>query len=205
MCTALLRQIVGGSYKESNIALCEFVVDVLYKQRAWVLKHPDLVPAVVYVCLRLAADHYGARASASPISARITELMTREATLAALLLRDQYASCRILGRELLRALADTARIPIISALWQDMLTTPQAFGPLFKVYTLPWCKSGMERERGTRESDSLTMAFPNLSLEGHRRSSAAALLQAPDSHAANPRNGGAPAFHNEQRAMLLSL
>ncbi|XP_075922994.1 integrator complex subunit 3 isoform X3 [Petromyzon marinus] len=119
----LLKQIAGGDTSPKNIWLAETVLDLLTDYREWVLKNSLLVSMTVYTFLRIIVDHNGSPA--------LTTLRQKEVDFCITLLRERFADCTMIGRDLVRLLQNVARIPEIEKLWRDMLHNPQSLSPQF--------------------------------------------------------------------------
>lgn len=122
LCQALLRQISGGDNSPSNIWLAENVLGLLNNNRAWLEKNPVLLATGVYTFLRLLEDH-----EALPFKT----LRQMEIEFCSSLLRERFADCVPIGRDLVRLLQNVARIPEFGALWKDILHRPQSLCPQF--------------------------------------------------------------------------
>ncbi|KAL9987150.1 hypothetical protein ACROYT_G001407 [Oculina patagonica] len=122
LCQALLRQISGGDNSPSNVWLAENVLGLLNSNRAWLEKNPMLLATAVYTFIRLLEDH-----EAPPFK----NLRQMEIEFCSSLLRERFADCIPIGRDLVRLLQNVSRIPEFSALWKDILHKPQSLCPQF--------------------------------------------------------------------------
>ncbi|CAG0882381.1 unnamed protein product [Cyprideis torosa] len=120
-CNNLLRQIIGGDTSPKNITFCTGMIDLLTSCRLYVDKIRSLVPMVVYTFLRLMEDH-----------GDHPQLQTREAELVTSLIREHMMDCLQIGRDLVRLMHQVARLPLITELWKDILTSPQSLHPSFQ-------------------------------------------------------------------------
>ena len=114
----LLRWCGGGSRR--SMWLAEQLVVVVEEHRSWVTEHPELVAGVVYCLLRQVEEH-AARDTKQEVEGLARELASREAVLAVALVREAPRAAATLGRELVRALQQVARVPEVLQLWQDVL------------------------------------------------------------------------------------
>ncbi|RZF35821.1 hypothetical protein LSTR_LSTR006279, partial [Laodelphax striatellus] len=85
-------------------------------------KYPLLLASVVYTFLRLTEDHGGTA---------LVALRQKEVVFTTTLLRDKFADCLVIGRDLVRLLQNVARIPEYERLWHDMLHNPKTLAPNF--------------------------------------------------------------------------
>lgn len=122
LCQALLRQISGGDNSPSNVWLAENVLGLLNTNRAWLEKNPILLATAVYTYLRLLEDH-----EAAPFK----NLRQMEIEFCSSLLKERFADCIPIGRDLVRLLQNVARIPEFNALWKDIVHKPQSLCPQF--------------------------------------------------------------------------
>ncbi|XP_076443477.1 integrator complex subunit 3-like [Babylonia areolata] len=121
----LLRQVVGGDLSSRNIWLAESMLDMFLENRSWLEKSfspRELVPSVVYTYLRLIIDHKDSAYSV---------LRQREVELCITLLREKWADCMVIGRDLVRLLQLVARIPEFEKLWRDIFLNPSVLAPNF--------------------------------------------------------------------------
>ncbi|KAF0295626.1 Integrator complex subunit 3 [Amphibalanus amphitrite] len=122
LCWNLMRQIVGGDVSPKNIWLAESLLDIYVENRAWLEKHSFLVASAVYSYLRIMEDHFAPQFQA---------LRQKETTFVVQLLRERFADCMIIGRDLVRLLQHVARIPEVEAVWRDLLHNPTVLLPQF--------------------------------------------------------------------------
>lgn len=118
----LMRQIAGGDITPKNVWLAESVLDILSEYRSWSDKYPGLIPMTVYTYLRVIVDHTGQL---------FHTLRQREAEFTATLLREKWADCMVIGRDLVRLLQNVARLPEFESLWRDVMLNPAALCPQF--------------------------------------------------------------------------
>ncbi|XP_031564730.1 integrator complex subunit 3-like [Actinia tenebrosa] len=126
LCAALLRQIVGGDISPPNIWLAESMLNLLSNNRPWLEKNGLFLATALYCYLRLIQDH-----EAAPFK----NLRTMEIEFCISLLRERFADCLPIGRDLVRLLQSVGRIPEFQALWKDILYKPQTLSPQFTGLT----------------------------------------------------------------------
>lgn len=119
----LLRQIAGGDVSAKNIWLIENSLDLLIENRSWLEKHPLIIATVVYTYLRLIEDH---------VNPHFNNLRQKEVDFCICLLREKFAECLLIGRDLVRLLQNVARIPEFEALWKDIKNNPTILSPGFQ-------------------------------------------------------------------------
>lgn len=90
--------------------------------RVWLEKHPVLLSSMVYNYLRLVEDH---------CSPQHSLLRQKEVTFLVSLLRERFADCLVIGRDLVRLLQNVARIPEFELLWRDIIHNPKSLCPTF--------------------------------------------------------------------------
>lgn len=95
---------------------------MLLSFRVWLDKHPDQLRAAVVTFLRLLEDHN---------YPTLTSLKQREVTFVVSLIRERFAECMMIGRDLVRLLQNVARIPQIEQLWRDILHNPRSLCQTF--------------------------------------------------------------------------
>ncbi|GLH05303.1 Integrator complex subunit 3 homolog [Gryllus bimaculatus] len=122
LCWILMRHAVGGDVSSKNINLIEALLDIYQDNRTWLDKFPVLIASVVYTFLRLIEDH------SSPA---LNALRQKEVTFVVTLLRERFADCLVIGRDLVRLLQNVARIPEIELLWKDILSNPKGLCSTF--------------------------------------------------------------------------
>ncbi|KAJ1820330.1 hypothetical protein LPJ56_003458, partial [Coemansia sp. RSA 2599] len=110
----LTRQMRGGDVSAGNIRHCRQMLALLETHYDWLTEWPALVATAVYAFGRLMLDH-----------GRVPDLRDQESRFAARLLRDRFADCAMVGRDLVRMLQDVARHPAFRSIWSDLLQTPQ--------------------------------------------------------------------------------
>ncbi|KAK5884175.1 hypothetical protein CesoFtcFv8_020430 [Champsocephalus esox] len=118
----LLKQIAGGDISSKNLWLSENVLEILLDQKEFVLKNGMLIAMSVYTYLRLIVDH------GAP---NLLILRQKEVDYCISMLRDKFAECQIIGRDLVRLLQNVARIPEVELVWKDLLHSPQVLSPQF--------------------------------------------------------------------------
>ncbi|KAG0307175.1 Integrator complex subunit 3 [Dissophora globulifera] len=115
----LLRQIRGGDTSPANVQHAEAMLRLLQSHmQPWLYSVPALIAYSCFTYLRVMLDH-----------GRFTALRQQEATFCAKLLRDRFRDCSDVGRDLVRALQDVARIKEIEEIWVDLLYTPEKLNP----------------------------------------------------------------------------
>ncbi|CAO3574568.1 unnamed protein product [Mortierella alpina] len=114
----LLRQIRGGDVSPPNVQLAEAMVDLLHGSITWLYSFPVLVAYSCYTFLRIMLDHN-----------RNLNLREKEARFCARLLRERFRDCSDIGRDLVRAMQDVARIREIEEIWVDLLYKPERLNP----------------------------------------------------------------------------
>lgn len=122
LCWNLMRHAAGGDVSLRNLGLIESLLDIFQEYKSWLEKFPVLIASVVYTYLRLIEDH-GAPALAA--------LRQKEVTFMITLLRERFADCLVIGRDLVRLLQNVARIPEFELLWKDILHAPKTLCPTF--------------------------------------------------------------------------
>lgn len=122
LCWNLMRHAAGGDITKRNIDLIESLLDIYIEYKSWLEKFPMLIASVVYTYLRLIEDH-GLPSLAALRQKEITFMIT--------LLRERFADCLVIGRDLVRLLQNVARIPEFEQLWKDILTSPKSLCPSF--------------------------------------------------------------------------
>nr|CAG4651625.1 EOG090X0205 [Triops cancriformis] len=118
----LMRQVAGGDVTPKNLWLADNLIDVFLEHRTWLDKYPILIASVVYTYLRLLEDH---------VAPGLAALKQKEVTLVAALLREKFADCLVIGRDLVRLLQNVARIPELEGVWRDLLHNPKVLAPNF--------------------------------------------------------------------------
>lgn len=118
----LMRQIAGGDVTPKNIWLAEHLLDTFIENRLWLEKNQFLVASVVYTYLRLIVDH---------VNPQFNSLRQKEVDFCVSLLRDRFADCLIIGRDLVRLLQSVAKISEFEQLWKDINNNPTSLSPEF--------------------------------------------------------------------------
>lgn len=116
----LLRNIAGGDVSSRNIALAESMLDLVNDHRLWIEKAPHTLATVLHTFLRLIVDHQS-----------FPSLRQKEVNLCISLIRERFAECMVIGRDLIRLLQNVARIPEFEQLWKDILHNPTSLHPTF--------------------------------------------------------------------------
>ncbi|KAF9172114.1 Integrator complex subunit 3 [Mortierella sp. AD011] len=117
--TALLKQIRGGDVSQANIQHAEAMLRLLQTHlHSWVYSIPSLIAQSCFTYLRIMLDH-----------GRFGALRQQEATFCAKLLRERFRDCSDVGRDLVRALQDVARVKEIEDIWVDLLYAPEKLNP----------------------------------------------------------------------------
>nr|GMD66580.1 integrator complex subunit 3 isoform X1 [Ipomoea batatas] len=120
---ALLRQIVGGDFSEGNLWLCSEMVSVFVNKWDCILEEEPLILTYgLYVFLRVLADH--SRLCSDP---RLDVLKRLEIEFCVRVLREQFALCLKIGRDLIRLLQDLVHIAEFKSIWKDLLLNPGQF------------------------------------------------------------------------------
>ncbi|KAL3279677.1 hypothetical protein HHI36_017183 [Cryptolaemus montrouzieri] len=122
LCWNLMRHAAGGDVSPKNLTLTESLLDVFIEFRGWLDKFPFLIASVVYNYLRLIEDHN---------APSLTNLRHKEVDFIINLLREKFAECLVIGRDLIRLLQNVARIPEFEQLWKDILLAPKTLCPSF--------------------------------------------------------------------------
>nr|CAG4643757.1 EOG090X0205 [Lepidurus arcticus] len=118
----LMRQVAGGDVTPKNLWLADNLIDVFMEHRSWLDKYPILIASVVYTFLRLLEDH---------VAPGLVAFKQKEVTLVSVLLREKFADCLVIGRDLVRLLQNVARVPELEAIWRDLLHNPKVLAPNF--------------------------------------------------------------------------
>ena len=116
----LSRNIAGGDLSTENVNLTESLIDLVIEHRTWLEKFPTIQAAILYTFLRLILDHQTKNS-----------LRQKEVTFCISLLREKFAECMLIGRDLIRLLQNVARIPEFEELWRDMIQNPTSLSPNF--------------------------------------------------------------------------
>eukprot|EP00698_Gefionella_okellyi_P026074 TRINITY_DN9831_c0_g1_i1.p1 TRINITY_DN9831_c0_g1~~TRINITY_DN9831_c0_g1_i1.p1 ORF type:complete len:828 (+),score=194.25 TRINITY_DN9831_c0_g1_i1:67-2550(+) len=125
ICNSLLRHIIGGDLSTANVTHIQHMLALLAKHLDWI---PDgLAASAVFTYLRVMQDH------AKPV---FESLVKAEADFCSKLLRQRFAACAVLGRELIRLLLQLARLPALIPIWNDLITQPEVFGPDVSIRAL---------------------------------------------------------------------
>ncbi|ORX99369.1 hypothetical protein K493DRAFT_313249 [Basidiobolus meristosporus CBS 931.73] len=119
--TILLRQIRGGDVTQKNLSFCEAMVDLLSKNRQWMNLFPVVIASSFYTFIRVILDH-----------GKYLELRQKETDFCVYLLREKFIECSNIGRDLIRALQDVARIPEFEQIWIDLFYRPEKISPHFR-------------------------------------------------------------------------
>ena len=122
VCHFLLRQIAGGDVSVRNISLTEIMLKILSDNMTWLDMNPKFIPMVVYTFLRVIMDHH---------PPPLLNLRQREVTFCIKLLREKWAECQVIGRDLVRFLQGLVRINEFNELWKDIQDNPTALSPQF--------------------------------------------------------------------------
>ncbi|CAG8445675.1 3600_t:CDS:10 [Scutellospora calospora] len=105
----LLRQICGGDLSESNIWLCEKMLDLLKRESAWLFQNERLIHITFYTFASLAREHD-----------RFDQLRTREAQFCKIIFDNHYNVCFKIGRDLYRLLFEVSNIPDFAAIYNNL-------------------------------------------------------------------------------------
>ncbi|KAJ2688040.1 Integrator complex subunit 3 [Coemansia spiralis] len=120
---ALVRQMRGGDVTMANFWLVSQMLGLLEANYAWLVGHSTVVAMCAYAFARLALD-MGTRAAPAGLRDRCSEFAVR-------LIRERFADCAVVGRDLVRVLQAVAKIPVFRDLWSDLLYHPQVISPVF--------------------------------------------------------------------------
>ncbi|KAJ9052934.1 Integrator complex subunit 3 [Entomophthora muscae] len=130
----LIRQSRSGDFSQCNLLFTEKLLDLLTKNRKWVEQDSSLTALSCYFFLRSIKEHV-----------KYPALQEKEIKLCLELLHNKFEFCALVGRELVRALHDVARIPEFKQLWKVLLHEPKTLWPQFEgIYSLlkhrtnPW-------------------------------------------------------------------
>lgn len=118
----LFRQIPGGDISSRSVWLAENLLILLSEHRPWLDKNPLLVATCVYNYLRLIVDH---------VNPQLKDLRQKEIDFSITLLRERFADCMMIGRDLVRLLQNVLRLPEFDALWRDIHKNPTTLSPNF--------------------------------------------------------------------------
>ncbi|XP_051114954.1 uncharacterized protein LOC127240359 isoform X2 [Andrographis paniculata] len=119
---ALLRQIVGGDFGEENLWLSFEMVNLFSsKWECLIEEMPVVMTGALYVFLRLLADHCRVNVP------NIEPLRRMEIDFCVRVLRENFSSCLMVGRDLIRLLQDLVNVPELCAVWKDLLYNPKTF------------------------------------------------------------------------------
>ena len=119
----LLRQIRGGDTSQPNLILCDGIVKLCERHKAWLYTNIRIIPTVAYTYLRAIADHK---------SIQLQALKQREIKFIMTLFREKWDACSIIGRDLVRVLHDLSlTIPEFTKLWEDLLQSPKSLSSRF--------------------------------------------------------------------------
>ncbi|XP_048513843.1 integrator complex subunit 3 isoform X2 [Athalia rosae] len=122
LCSSLLRHAAGGDTSQKNVFLIDALLDIFQENRPWLDKFPFLIASIVYTYLRLIEDH---------TTPHLAALRQKEVSFMVSLIRERFADCLVIGRDLVRLLQNIARIPEIELLWKDLLLNPKSLCPNF--------------------------------------------------------------------------
>ncbi|KAK7115612.1 hypothetical protein V1264_001450 [Littorina saxatilis] len=163
----LLRSIVGGDTSSRNIWLIETLLDTFLDHRPWLEKSQsprDLVASVVYTYLRLIVDHK---------ESAFSMLRQREVELCITLLREKWAECLVIGRDLARLLQLVARISEFEKLWRDIFLSPSSLSPGFtgikQLMSLPTKKHFLASRVTLDMERKLNFLLLNVQFGHHKR------------------------------------
>lgn len=118
----LMRQIRGGDTSQANAILCDSILRLFELHKSWLDTNPKIIPIVVYTFLRVIADHR---------SSHLQQLQQKEIRFVHALMREKWAHCVPIGRDLVRVLYDLTSIPEFAQIWDDLLKNPQKLSPKF--------------------------------------------------------------------------
>ncbi|KAJ2728813.1 Integrator complex subunit 3 [Coemansia sp. BCRC 34962] len=119
---ALVRQMRGGDVTMANFWLVSQVLALLESNYEWLVAHSTVVAMSAYAFARLALD-MGTRAAPAGLRDRCSSFVVR-------LVRERFADCAVVGRDLVRVLQSVAKIPVFRELWSDLLYRPHVISPV---------------------------------------------------------------------------
>ncbi|ONK77505.1 uncharacterized protein A4U43_C02F7280 [Asparagus officinalis] len=120
---SLLRQISGGDFSEPNLWLCVKLLEIFDQNWDRLLdEQPLVLKSAVFVFLRLLSDHYRLVGIGN-----LDDLKRLEADFCVKALRQRFALCMKIGRDLVRLLQDLVFIPEFREIWKDLLFDPSKF------------------------------------------------------------------------------
>ncbi|KAJ2721156.1 hypothetical protein GGI07_004138 [Coemansia sp. Benny D115] len=122
----LTRQMRGGDVSPFNVKVCRQVLSLLETHYAWLMGHPALIATAAYAFARVALDH-----------GRLGDLQALECAFVARLVRERFAECAAVGRDLVRVLQDIAKVAAISELWRDLLGGARLAGSVAQLLRVP--------------------------------------------------------------------
>ncbi|KAL0081191.1 integrator complex subunit 3 [Phycomyces blakesleeanus] len=160
----LLRQIRGGDTSQSNVMLCDQMLRLCDLHKSQLDAYPRVIATAAYTFLRTLTDHR---------PSQLVALQQREIRFVVSLLREKWAACSTIGRDLVRVLHDVANIPAIGLLWDDILNNPQKLSPRFKgiesLLMTPTPKEFLRSRLAPDMETKLLYILQNLRLGLHQR------------------------------------
>eukprot|EP00055_Hartaetosiga_balthica_P016715 m.106698 g.106698 ORF g.106698 m.106698 type:complete len:1147 (-) comp9160_c2_seq2:355-3795(-) len=117
-----LRQLVPYTLTVHGITLSQSLMKSMAANESWLCTRANVVQGTVFWLLRCIAEY-----SNNPIA---TKLQTAQIELVVYLLEQHFEVCAGMGRDLIRALQDVAKIPALSQLWKTLLFTPKSLSTL---------------------------------------------------------------------------
>ncbi|CDW56316.1 integrator complex subunit 3 [Trichuris trichiura] len=118
----MFRWCLVGDLSARNLWLVDTMLNLLLENRPWMDKNINVIPHAVYSFLRLIPDHLGETYEA---------LRQKETHFCISMLRERFAECSVIGRDLIRILVSVGGLPQFAALWRDLLLNPTSFSPQF--------------------------------------------------------------------------
>ena len=115
---SFLRCIQPGCTSSSNIELCTRLLLLLLEEREWLYQHTTLLCSSLYLFLRCITEHLVE-----------VELVQLEVHFCITLLSERFFDCLAIGRDLVRALMDVARIEQFDQILEKLLNNPQLLCP----------------------------------------------------------------------------
>eukprot|EP01137_Pigoraptor_chileana_P011604 Opistho-2@62725 len=111
----LLRRVAGGDVSPANVWLAQSALELLSRNERWLDANLSFLSLCVYTYICLVPSH---------MSGALDALREAECAFVVGALRRQWTACCVIGRDLLRALIEVARIPPFAQLWKDILHRP---------------------------------------------------------------------------------
>ncbi|RKP05937.1 protein-domain-containing protein, partial [Thamnocephalis sphaerospora] len=158
----LLRQLRGGDVSAENIGLISGTLDLLMRHRDWLFSYSRLIATSFYVYIRLLLEH-----------SKFKTLLDREVAFCSCLIREKFLECSEIGRDLVRALQDVARIPEFEQIWRTLLVEPRKLSPhckgIVELLKRPTHRHFLQSRLTLEMEQRLLFIVERLSWERHRR------------------------------------